>query len=102
MKYLIVALIASLITVFALQNTESVSLTFLFWTLASVPLAGVILASFAAGIVVAGLPLAVERWRLRTRLGTLERRLTAVDSERALRTAPTPVPPLRSVGGGAP
>lgn len=98
MKYLFVALIASLITVFALQNTEPASLTFLFWTLASVPLAGVILATFAAGVVVAGLPLAIERWRLRAQLGTLERQLAAVDGERA-RTAPTPVPPLRSVGG---
>ena len=91
MRYLIVALIASGITVFALQNTVRVSLRFLFWSL-ELPLAGVILGSVAAGIVLVGLPLSFDRWRLRARARTLERRLAAVDAERpeASRAATTP------------
>jgi uncharacterized integral membrane protein len=99
MKYVLVAVIASLITVFALQNTEPASLTFLFWTIDSVPLAGVILASFAAGVVVAGLPLTIDRWRLAARVRRLEGRVAAADNERALRAAPPRTPPARSAGG---
>lgn len=81
-RYLVVALIASAITVFALQNTETVSVRFLFWAL-DLPLAGVILGSVAAGVVLVGLPLWIDRWRLTSRARVLERRLAAVDAERA-------------------
>ena len=81
-RYLIVAVVASAITVFALQNTASTSVRFLFWSVEP-PLAGVILASVAAGIVLVGLPLWIGRWRLGSRARTLERRLAAADAERA-------------------
>lgn len=81
-RYLVVALLASAITVFALQNTLRVSMRFLFWSL-ELPLAGVILGSVAVGIVLVGLPLLFDRWRLGARARTLERRLAAVDAERA-------------------
>lgn len=81
-RYLIVALVASAITVFALQNTASTSVRFLFWSL-ELPLASVILGSVAAGIVLVGLPLWIGRWRLSSRARTLERRLAAADAERA-------------------
>ena len=81
-RYLVVALLASAITVFALQNTVRAPLRFLFWSL-ELPLAGVILGSVAAGIVLVGLPLWFDRWRLSSRARTLERRLAAVDAERA-------------------
>ena len=65
MRYLFGAVVASAITIFALQNTTPTSLRFLFWSLPQTPLAAVILASVAAGIVLVGLPFWITRWRLR-------------------------------------
>jgi uncharacterized integral membrane protein len=95
-RYLIVALLASGITVFALQNTIRVSVRFMVWSL-ELPLAGVILGSVAAGIVLVGLPLSFDRWRARARARTLERRLAAIEAERAeearVAVSPPPAPP---------
>lgn len=79
MKYLFVAVVASAITVFALQNTAPTSVRFLVWSLGATPLATVILVSVAAGVVLAGLPLWIDRWRLRARTRALETRLASLD-----------------------
>jgi uncharacterized integral membrane protein len=81
-RYVVVAVVASAITVFALQNNEPVAVRLIAWSLA-LPLASVILISVAAGIVIVGLPLWFDRWRLRARARTLEGRLAAADAERA-------------------
>ena len=80
LKYALVAILASAITVFALQNSVPTSISFLVWRADAVPLAGVILASVAAGIVLVGVPLWVDRWRLRARARALEARVTAVEA----------------------
>ena len=80
LKYAFVAVLASAITVFALQNGIPTSISFLVWRVDAVPLAGVILASVAAGIVLVGLPLWVDRWRLRGRIRALETRLAAAET----------------------
>jgi uncharacterized integral membrane protein len=82
-KYVFVAVLASAITLFALQNSAQASIRFLFWSLQDVPLASVILVSVAAGIVLAGVPLWFERWRLRARVRSLETRLTAAEALRS-------------------
>ena len=101
MRYLIVALLASAITVFALQNTARVAVRLLFWSL-DLPLAGVILGSVAGGIVLVGVPLWFGRWRLASRARTLERRLAEADAERAeavrLAAARPPATPRPSPG----
>ena len=74
MAYLIVAIVAVAVAVFTLQNTDAVTVTLLFWPVARVPLAAVVLLSLAAGIVLAGVPLWLQRWRLRSRLRSLESR----------------------------
>lgn len=79
-KYVFVAVLASAITLFALQNNAPASVRFLVWRLQDVPIATVILVSVAAGIVLAGVPLWVERWRLRSRVRSLETRLTAAEA----------------------
>ncbi len=79
-KYVFVAVLASAITVFALQNSAPASIRFLVWRLQDVPLATVILVSVAAGIVLAGVPLWFERWRLRVRVRSLETRLAAAEA----------------------
>jgi uncharacterized integral membrane protein len=95
MGYVIVAVIAVLVAVFAMQNTASVDLRFLFWRLAAVPLAAVVLASLAAGIVVAGLPMWFRVWRLRRQL----RRAGAVPPPAASsRPAPPPPPDVSKTG----
>jgi uncharacterized integral membrane protein len=66
-RYLIVAVIASAITVFALQNTTPISVQFHIWSLPETALATVIVVSVVAGIVLVGLPLGIGRWRLRAR-----------------------------------
>jgi uncharacterized integral membrane protein len=82
-RYALVAVVASLLTVFALQNHAAASIRFLIWRLEGVPLAGVILVSAAAGIVMVGVPLWLDRWRLRARARQLEARLAAVEAEAA-------------------
>ncbi len=72
MLYVIVAIIAVAVAVFTLQNTGGVTVTLLVWRIGEMPLAAVILFAFAAGIVLAGVPLWIERWRLRSQRRVLE------------------------------
>ncbi len=86
--YLIVALVAASVAVFALQNAEPTKIRFLFWVIDGVPVAALVLLSLAAGLVVAGVPLWLGRWRLRARARALEARVATLE-----RPAP-PAPPL--------
>ena len=52
--YLLVALLAAAVAVFALQNSAQTSVTFLVWTLDGLPVAAVALASLGIGLLVAG------------------------------------------------
>src|SRR5436309_1052103 len=74
-KYIVVAVIAAAFTLFALQNNAPTAIRFLIWQLDAVPLAGIMLVSVALGV-----PLLVERWRLRSRLRALESRLGAEET----------------------
>jgi len=79
-KYVFVAVLASAITIFALQNSESVVVRFLLWKLEGIPVATVILVSAAAGMILVGLPLWIDRWRLRGRVRKLEARLASAEA----------------------
>ena|SRR5688572_24287818 len=79
-KYVFVAVVASAITVFALQNNTPTSVRFLLWSLESVPLATVILVSVALGVALVGIPLLIARWRLRARVRSLETRLALAEA----------------------
>jgi uncharacterized integral membrane protein len=72
LRYIFVAALASAVTLFALQNSTPTTVRFLFWSVEAAPLATIILLSVAAGIALVGVPLVVERWRLRARLRALE------------------------------
>lgn len=80
LKYIAVAVIAVAITLFALQNSTPTSIRFVVWQLDAVPLASIILVSVALGVILAGVPLLVERWRLRSRLRALESRLSEAET----------------------
>jgi uncharacterized integral membrane protein len=83
--YLVVALVAAAIAVFALQNGEPTRVRFLVWGLEGVPMAALILISLAAGAVVVGLPLGFRVWRLRSEVRTLRGRVSALESLQAPR-----------------
>ncbi|MGH7355491.1 MAG: lipopolysaccharide assembly protein LapA domain-containing protein [Candidatus Rokuibacteriota bacterium] len=78
-KIVFVAVLASALTLFALQNGTPTSVRFLFWTLDGASLAAVILLSAATGIVLVGVPLWLERWRLQGQVRALEARLGAAE-----------------------
>lgn len=89
LKTLLVAVLASALTVFALQNHTAVGIRVLVWHVEGMSLAAVILLSAAAGIVLVGVPLWIDRWRLRARLRVLEAKVVAVaDTARADKEAP--------------
>jgi uncharacterized integral membrane protein len=89
--YLIVAIVAASVAVFALQNAEPTRIRFLFWVIDSVPVAALVLLSLAAGVIVAGVPLWLGRWRLRARARTLEARVAALERPASsLSAAPPP------------
>jgi uncharacterized integral membrane protein len=72
MAFVIVALLAVAVAVFAMQNTTVVTVRFLVWSAEQMPLAAVVLISLGAGLVMAGVPLSFRLWRVRSRLRTAE------------------------------
>ena len=97
--YIIVAALAAGVVIFAFQNAGTVSVRFLAWTLPETSTAAVMLAALAAGLIVAGLPLWLQRWRLRSRLRTLEAKVQQLESaladrDRALLDTRPPKTPL--------
>lgn len=92
--YLIVAALAASVAIFALQNTDQMTVRFALWRLDGVPIASLVLASLGAGLLIAGLPLWIKLsvWRararsLQTRVGTLEAAVGERDRQ-LLRTPP--------------
>lgn len=77
--YLVVALLGGAIAVFALQNGTPATVRFFVWHLEGLPLAGLILGAFAAGLVIAGVPLSIQRWRARAQARRLEARIRALE-----------------------
>ncbi|HEY7366288.1 MAG TPA: lipopolysaccharide assembly protein LapA domain-containing protein [Methylomirabilota bacterium] len=68
MGYIVVAVVAVAVAVFAMQNTTHVVVKFLIWDVADVPVAAVVLVSFGVGILAVGIPASFKLWRLRRRL----------------------------------
>jgi uncharacterized integral membrane protein len=94
--YLVVALLAAAVAVFALQNSAPTSVRFLMWTLDDLPLAAVALASLGIGLVVAGVPLWIRSWRSRSKVRASESRIAMLEkalAERDQMLARRPAPP---------
>jgi uncharacterized integral membrane protein len=92
--YIVVAVVAASVAVFALQNTDHATVRFLFWRLERVPIATLVLVAFGAGLLIAAVPLAIKLgiWRSRARshqarVGTLEAAVAERDRQ-ALRPPP--------------
>ena len=80
--YLVVAVLAAAVAVFALQNGAPATVTFFVWNLDGIPLAGLILGAFAAGLLIAGVPLGIQRWRARSQTRPLEAHVKDLQAER--------------------
>lgn len=96
--YVVVAVLAAAVAVFALQNTGPVAVRFLVWTLPAVSVAALTLLALAAGLVVAGIPLWFRSWRLHSRVRTLELQVRQLETaleerNRAITAQPPPHPP---------
>ena len=89
--YVVVAVLAVIITVFALQNTDPATVRFLIWRLEAVPVAGLVLASLIVGLLIAGVPLLIRVGIWRSRARSLESRAnTAAGDRPSPRTPPQP------------
>jgi uncharacterized integral membrane protein len=99
--YLVVAVLAAAVVVFAFQNGTPLTVRFLMWNVEAVSAAAVVAIALVSGVLLAGIPLWIQRWRLRSRVRGLEtqvRQLEAAVTERdkalaAPRPAPKPNPP---------
>jgi lipopolysaccharide assembly protein A len=92
--YLAVAILTAAIVVFAFQNGTPVSVKFLVWTVPEVSAAAVILIALVAGLLIAAIPLWLQRWRLRVRVRGLESQVrqleTALEDRNKAVLAPRP------------
>ncbi|MBM4440395.1 MAG: DUF1049 domain-containing protein [Candidatus Rokubacteria bacterium] len=73
--YAVVATVAAAIVVFAFQNGTPVAVRFVAWSLPSISVAGVTLVALGAGVLITGVPLWIQRRRLRARLRATEARV---------------------------
>jgi uncharacterized integral membrane protein len=91
--YLLMALLGSAATVFALQNRDPVEIWFLAWSVTGMPLALVILLSLLLGVTFASLSGLVKVLRMRYRIRQLENQVAQL-----IATQPAPTTPRPSQG----
>ena len=78
--YLVVAILTAAVVVFAFQNGTPVSVRFLPWTVPEVSVAAVILIALVTGLLIAAIPLWIQRWRRRVRVRALESQVRQLES----------------------
>jgi len=78
--YLVVAFLTAAVVVFAFQNGTPVSVRFLSWTVPEASVAAVILIALVTGLLIAAIPLWIQRWRLRVRVRALESQVGQLES----------------------
>jgi uncharacterized integral membrane protein len=94
--YLVVAILTAAIVVFAFQNGTPVSVRFLTWTVPEVSTAAVILLALISGVVIAAIPLVIQRWRLRFRVRALQNRVEQLEAALAEHNKAPVAPPASS------
>jgi lipopolysaccharide assembly protein A len=96
--YVVVAILTAAVVVFAFQNGTPVSVKFLGWTVPEVSAAAVILIALVSGLLIAAIPLWIQRWRLRVRVRGLESQVRQLESaleernKAVLAPRPAPIP----------
>ncbi len=86
--YLLMALLGSLATIFALQNRDPVEIWFLVWAVKGMPLALVILLSLLLGVVFASLSGLVKIMKLKFRVRQLENQVAQLTAAQTVSPAP--------------
>ena len=86
--YLLMALLGSLATIFALQNRAPVDVWLLLWVVKEMPLALVILLSVLVGIVFASLSGLVKVTKLKFRVRQLENQVAQLTAAQAASASP--------------
>ena len=92
--YLLMALLGSAATIFALQNRDPVEIWFLAWGVKGMPLALVILLSLLVGVVFTSLSGVVKVLKMRYRIRQLESQVGQLIAAQPV--APPPPPPPQS------
>jgi uncharacterized integral membrane protein len=87
--YLLMALLGSMATIFALQNRDPVEIWFLTWSVTGMPLALVILLSLLLGVVIASLSGVVKVLKLRYRIRQLEAQVSQLIAAQAAAGSPS-------------
>jgi uncharacterized integral membrane protein len=95
--YLLMALLGSAATIFALQNRDPVEIWFLAWGVKGMPLALVILLSLLVGVVFTSLSGVVKVLKMRYRIRQLETQVGQL-----IAAQPVPPPPPRAPQSPAP
>ena len=91
--YLLMALLGSMATIFALQNRDPVKISFLTWSMEGMPVALVILLSLLLGVVFTSLSGLVKVLRMRYRIRQLESQVNQLIAAQPSPVAPSRLPP---------
>jgi uncharacterized integral membrane protein len=90
--YLLMALLGSAATIFALQNRDPVEIWFLTWSVKGMPLALIILLSLLLGIVFASLSGLVKILKLKYRIRQLETQVSQLIAAQTPPSSPSSSP----------
>ncbi len=85
----IALVLALLVTIFAVQNNQPITISFLFWSIEG-SLALVLMITLVMGIVIGVLLMAPGSVRSRMQIGGLERTVRSLEEEKAAVEAPEP------------
>jgi uncharacterized integral membrane protein len=96
--YLLMALLGSMATIFALQNSGTVDISFLTWSVTGMPVALVILLSVLLGVVFASLSGVVKILKLKYRVRQLEAQVAQLIAAQT----PSPTTPRAPQGPSLP
>lgn len=100
--YLLMAVLGSAATIFALQNRYPVEISFLTWSVQGMPLALVILLSLLLGIVFTSLSGLVKILKLKYRIRQLETQVSQLIAAQTPPSSASPSPPRAPQGPSLP
>lgn len=87
--FVIALILALLVTVFAVQNNQPITISFLFWSIEG-SLALVLMVTLVLGIVIGVLLMAPGSVRNRLQIGGLQRSVRSLEQEKATAAAAAP------------
>jgi len=100
--YLLMAVLGSAATIFALQNRYPVEISFLTWSVQGMPLALVILLSLLLGIIFTSLSGLVKILKLKYRIRQLETQVSQLIAAQTPPSSASPSPPRAPQGPSLP